>query len=67
MPKCFIHLFHGYLHSAAFITHNLIIKLQLELWALVDSSIQKFDNDYGIFFMGDHSVSVNYKYSRIPI
>ena len=65
MSKCFLHLFHGYLCSTASTTHenDIIISLSnfKELWALVYSSIQKFDNDYGIFFMGDHSVRVNYK------
>ena len=61
----FIHLFHGHLCSTASTTHenNIIISLSnfKELRALVYSSIQKLDNDYGIFFMGDHCVSVNYK------
>ena len=63
MSKYFIHLFHGYLCSTPFITHenNIITSLSnfQELWALAYSSIQKFDNDYGIFLLGGHSV--NYK------
>ena len=65
MSECFIHLFHCYLCSTASATHEINIIMSLsnfkELWALVYSSIQKFDNDYAFFFMGYHSVSVNYK------
>ena len=58
-------LLHCYLCSTASATHenNIIMSISnfKELWALVYSSTQTFDNDYAIFFMGDHSVSVNYK------
>ena len=61
----FINLFHGYLCSTAFVTHenNIIISLSdfRELLSLARRSIQRFDNDYGIIFMGSHSVGVNYK------